>query len=122
MAPPSVLIVDDHAGFRTMARVMLDGDGFVVVGEAGDGREAERLAAKALPDIVLLDIQLPDVDGFEVAYRLLAHAEPPAVVLVSTRDAADYGHRISASGAIGFIQKGRLSGDTLRATLAGARR
>lgn len=122
MHQPSVLIVDDHAGFRGMARVMLEGSGFDVVGEAGDGAEAERLSAAEQPDVVLLDIQLPGADGFEVARRLLALAEPPVIVLVSTRDAADYGPRIGASGAAGFIHKARLSGDTLRATLAGSRR
>ena len=117
--PPSVLIVDDHPGFRSMARVMLEAGGFVVVGEAGEGVEAYRLATDLRPDVVLLDIQLPGVDGFGVAQRLLALPAPPAVVLISTRDAADYGARIDASGAIGFINKARLSGDTLRATLAG---
>ena len=117
--PRSVLIVDDHSGFRTMARAALEAEGFDVVGEAGDGREADRMAADMRPDVVLLDVQLPDVDGFVVARRLLARAEPPVVVLISTRDAADYGARIATSGAAGFIQKARLSGDTLRATLAG---
>ena len=122
MARPSVLIVDDHAGFRGMARAMLEAGGFEVIGEAGDGREGERLNAVVRPDVVLLDIQLPDADGFTVARRLLAGDHPPAVVLVSTRDQGDYGHRISTSGAAGFIHKARLSGDTLRATLAGSRR
>jgi len=122
MTQLSVLIVDDHAGFRSMARAILENDGFAVVGEAGDGREAEQLVAAARPDVVLLDIQLPDVDGFEVARRLLARSDPPTVVLVSTRDAADYGRRISTCGAAGFIHKARLSGATLRATLAGPRR
>ena len=122
MIRPSVLIVDDHAGFRGMARVMLESGGFVVVGEAGNGREAEIVAAATLPDVVLLDIQLPDADGFEVARRLLEHRDAPAVVFISTRDAADYGSRLTTSGAVGFIHKARLSGDTLRATLAGPRR
>ena len=122
MTRPSVLIVDDHAGFRGMARAMLEAGGFDVIGEAGDGREGERLSAVIQPDVVLLDIQLPDGDGFAVARRLLAGERPPAVVLVSTRDPGDYGHRISTSGAAGFIHKARLSGDTLRATLAGSRR
>lgn len=122
MKQPSVLIVDDHPGFRGMARAMLEGSGFVVVAEAGDAAQAEVLFAAERPEVVLLDIQLPDVDGFEVARRLLALADPPAIVLVSTRDADDYGHRIGASGVAGFIHKARLSGDTLRATLAGPRR
>ncbi len=114
---PSVLIVDDHAGFRAMARAMLEADGFHVVGEGDDGGSALRLARTLRPDVVLLDVQLPDVDGFEVSRAVLA-AAPVRVVLISTRDARDYGQRVESSGAAGFIQKGRLSGDTLRAALA----
>jgi DNA-binding NarL/FixJ family response regulator len=113
-----VLIVDDHPGFRAMARTMLEADGFDVVGEAPNGREALRLAAILRPDVVLLDVQLPDIDGFGVARALLVTSSAPQVVLVSTREAIDYGARIARSGASGFIQKARLSGTTLRATLA----
>ena len=115
---PSLLIVDDHPGFRSMARAMLQADGFDVVGEAADGREAIRIARALRPDIVLLDVQLPDTDGFAVARGLLGDARAPRVVLISTRDAADYGQRVAASGAIAFIEKARLSGGTLRAALA----
>jgi DNA-binding NarL/FixJ family response regulator len=120
--PTTVLIVDDHPAFREMARAMIQGDGFEVIGEAGDGIQARALAVATRPDVVLLDIQLPGEDGFEVAGRLLAVADPPLVVLISTRDARDFGPRVRASGAIGFIDKARLTGDTLRATLAGSRR
>lgn len=118
----TLLIVDDHAGFRTMARDALDGRGFEVVGEAADGNGALRAVAALRPMAVLLDVRLPDIDGFEVATRLRSAAWAPDVVLVSTRDAADYGRRISASGAIGFITKSRLSTDTLLATLWGERK
>jgi len=118
----SVLIVDDHAGFRSMARAMLEAGGFDVVGEAADGSEARALAASARPEVVLLDIHLPGSDGFAIASVLLAAPEPPRIVLISTRDAADFGPRVERSGAVGFIHKARLSGDTLRATLAGSRR
>jgi len=117
MNRPSVLIVDDHAGFRAMARELLSSHGFNVVGEAVDGRDAIRAAADLHPSVVILDIRLPDLDGFEVTRRLLAHPPGPGVILVSTRDAADYGRRIATSGALGFIPKSRLSGDTLSAIL-----
>jgi DNA-binding NarL/FixJ family response regulator len=118
----SILIVDDHPGFRGMARAVLEAAGFTVIGEAGDGVVADSASRALRPDVVLLDIQLPGADGFDVAARLLAVSDPPVVVLISTRDASDYGPRIGSSGAAGFIPKGRLSGDTLRATLAGSRR
>jgi DNA-binding NarL/FixJ family response regulator len=80
-----VLIVDDHARFRALARLLLVADGFDVVGEAGDGAQA-LVAARALhPDVVLLDVQLPDEDGFAVAGTLAARRPAPAVVLVSSR-------------------------------------
>src|SRR4051794_15342090 len=83
----TVLIVDDHAGFRTWAAAVLRGEGYDVIGEAGDGRSAVASADALRPDIVLLDVQLPDVDGFEVARRLRTSAA--AVVLTSTRDGLD---------------------------------
>jgi DNA-binding NarL/FixJ family response regulator len=111
----TVLIVDDHPGFRERARALLESEGFLVVGEAGDGAGAVARAAEIGPDVVLLDVQLPDVDGFEVARQLGATAGGPAVVLVSSRDAADYGDLISSCGARGFVPKGELSGDAVRA-------
>jgi len=117
MQAVTLLIVDDHAGFRAMAREALDGRGFAVVGEAADGHGALRAVEELRPMVVLLDVRLPDLDGFEVAARLRSADSAPDVVLVSTREAADYGRRVLASGAIGFITKSRLSGDTLRATL-----
>ena len=117
MTRPSVLIVDDHPGFRTQAGELLAAAGFDVIGEAVDGRTAIEATSHDHPTVVLLDIQLPDLDGFEVAERLLAQPDPPLVVLVSTREASDYGRRITRSGALGFITKSRLSGDTLRGML-----
>jgi DNA-binding NarL/FixJ family response regulator len=116
----SVLIVDDHPGFRARARALLEREGYVVVGEAPDGRSAIAAAADVRPDLVLLDILLPDINGFEVT-RALRRLDPrPAVVLVSTRDASDYGRRIERSGADGFISKVELSGETLRAAVSAA--
>jgi DNA-binding NarL/FixJ family response regulator len=114
----TVLIVDDHPSFRTTARALLEAEGFDVVGEAVDGAEALALFAELKPEIVLLDVQLPDLDGFEIASRLCSNGHAPAVVLVSSRDAADYGDLIPACGARGFIPKAELSGASIRALIA----
>jgi DNA-binding NarL/FixJ family response regulator len=113
---PTVLIVDDHSEFRSAARAMLDAEGFDVVGEAEDGASALAEVARLRPSIVLLDIQLPDVDGFVVAERLLADAGP-AVVLISSRDRSSYRKRLAESTAQAFIPKSELSGAALSALL-----
>jgi DNA-binding NarL/FixJ family response regulator len=113
----SVLIVDDHDGFRAFARALLGSEGFEVVGEAEDGASALRSVEELGPDLVLLDVQLPDFDGFEVAARLAAVEDPPAVVLVSTRHAISYRRRLAETSARGFISKGDLSGAALAAVL-----
>lgn len=115
------LIVDDHAGFRELARAMLESDGFNVVGEAADGVSALAAVAREHPDVVLLDVQLPDIDGFEVLARLRHEAVPgdvPDVVLVSSRDANVYGERIWNSGARGFIHKVDLSSAALHEAIS----
>jgi DNA-binding NarL/FixJ family response regulator len=111
----NVLIVDDHPGFRTQARALLEADGFEVVGEAVDGASALDAAAQLGPQLVLLDVHLPDLDGFEVASRLTGGDGAPAVVLVSSRDGSDFGPLVGQSGAKGFIPKAELSGAALRA-------
>jgi DNA-binding NarL/FixJ family response regulator len=103
-----VLIVDDHEPFRAIARQLLEAAGYVVAGEAADGAEAVAAVAAEVPDAVLLDVQLPDRDGFSIATELTAHGGP-VVVLVSSREAEDYGRRIAACGARGFIAKRQLS-------------
>jgi DNA-binding NarL/FixJ family response regulator len=113
----TVLIVDDHAGFREHASELLASAGFVVVAVAADGRSACELAGRFDPTVVLLDVQLPDIDGFAVSREIVDGPSASVVVLVSTRDAADYGKRPADCGAVGFISKSRLSGDTLRAIL-----
>jgi two-component system, NarL family, nitrate/nitrite response regulator NarL len=113
----TVLIVDDHDGFRTQARALLDAAGYEVVGEAGDGSTGVVEAARLQPDLVLLDVQLPDVSGFEVARRLREDRDRAAIVMISSRDRSDYGARIERSGADGFISKGELSANALRAIL-----
>jgi DNA-binding NarL/FixJ family response regulator len=115
---PTVLIVDDHPSFRASARALLEAEGFVVVGEAENGVQALRVAKETRPDVVLLDVQLPDFDGFEVASRLTANGSSALVVLTSSRDGSDFGHLVPDSGARGFIPKAELSGEALTALIA----
>jgi len=118
----SVLIVDDHDGFRTQARRFLAAAGYEVVGEAGDGSSGLRQATLLVPELVLLDVQLPDMSGFEVARILHEQPGAPTVILISSRDRSDYGARVRDSGADGFISKGELSAAALREILqAGTR-
>jgi two-component system nitrate/nitrite response regulator NarL len=112
-----VLIVDDHAGFRSIARRLLQTGGYDVVGEAHDGSSALAAARALQPDLVLLDIQLPDVDGCQVARWLTAQHDSPAVILVSSREASDYGPRLQACGARGFLSKAELTHTSLAAVL-----
>jgi len=110
------LIVDDNASFRRTARALLECEGWEVVEAetAGDGvRSARELAS----EYVLLDVQLPDFDGFEAAERLARLDPPPAVILTSSRDGSDYGSLIATSAIRGFIPKGELSGEAIRALL-----
>ena len=109
------LVVDDHAGFRAAARRLLESEGWEVVGEAWDGASALDAAATLRPDVVLLDIGLPDVDGFAVAEGLAAGSAD--VVLVSSRDPEAFAARISASPVRGFIAKADLDGASLRGLL-----
>ena len=118
--PATVLIVDDHAAFRSVARRLLQSAGYEVVGEAADGQSALDAARRLHPQLVLLDIQLPDLDGCEVSRQLTAHLDAPAVVLISTRSSADYGPRILACGALGFVEKNHLSAATLGSLLGGS--
>jgi DNA-binding NarL/FixJ family response regulator len=113
----TVLIVDDHQGFRASARKVLELDGFDVVGEAADGASALALARELEPELVLLDVALPDTSGFEVAEQLVG--VPPQVILISSRERQDYGERVRRSGALGFVSKDRLSGAALHALLDG---
>jgi DNA-binding NarL/FixJ family response regulator len=114
----TVLIVDDHEDYRRSASALLEAEGFVVVGEAADGAAAIEAAERLRPDVVLLDIQLPDVDGLRVAERLAGTPDPPDVVLISSRDAAAYGGRLDAVRARGFIAKRELSGAALAALVS----
>lgn len=114
----TVVIVDDHVGFRRFARAMLEAEGFDVVGEADDGQTAVRAVRRLTPDVVLLDVALPDIDGFEVCARVSgSDGSGPAVVLTSSRDASTFGGKVTASSARGFIPKADLTGAALSAVL-----
>jgi CheY-like chemotaxis protein len=104
-----VLIVDDHPAFRAAARRLLELEGYDVVGEAEDGLSAIAAARALRPDFILLDVQLPDLDGFEVCQQLSGDENPPAVVLTSSRDRSDYGPCLATSPASGFLPKAELS-------------
>jgi len=116
----SVVIVDDHESFRAQARSLLVSAGYDVIGEAADGEAGVVAAVELRPDIVLLDVQLPDITGLEVARRIHEAPDPPAIILISSREASDYGTGIDRSGAVGFISKAELSAGTLEAVLQGA--
>jgi DNA-binding NarL/FixJ family response regulator len=109
----TVLIIDDHAAFRQAARAVLEIDGYEVVGEAADAASGLCECRRVTPDIVLLDVGLPDESGVDLAARLTVEPDPPAVVLVSSRDRADMGPLIERSGARGFIPKAELSAAAL---------
>ena len=113
----TVLIVDDHASFRSTARLLLEAEGYDVVGEAADGAAGLRAAGELHPNLVLLDVHLPDLDGFDVAARLTGQNGAPRVVLTSSREAADFGPLVGRSGASGFVPKNELSGEALAAIL-----
>ena len=114
----TILIVEDHPSFLAVARFLLETDGFVVVGVATDGASAVRETLRVSPEIVLLDVSLPDMDGFEVASQLRAAGAASRIVFTSSRDGSDYGSQITDSGGSGFIAKAELSGEGLRALLA----
>jgi DNA-binding NarL/FixJ family response regulator len=113
----TVLIVDDHPGFRAMARLVLQEAGFDVVGEAGDGRSALASARALRPAVVLLDVNLPDLEGFAVAAELAREREAPTVVMTSSRDGRDLEPLLRASAVAGFVPKERLSPAALRELL-----
>ena len=113
----TVLIVDDHEAFRQSARRLLEAEGFDVVGEAPDGTTALQCARDMKPDVVVLDVQLPDLDGFEVASRMTSNDGAPVVVLTSSRDWSDSAALMERCGARGFVPKAELSGEALAALL-----
>ena len=115
----TLLLVDDHEAFRSFVSSLLQGDHLEVAGVAEDGESALHAVETLRPDVVLLDIQLPGIDGFEVAARLAAVVRPPAVVLTSTRDASDFGSRLRDAPVLGFVPKQELSVTAIVALLDG---
>src|SRR4051812_17090447 len=114
-----VLIVDDHPSFRASARLMLEAGGYDVVGEAADGAEAIASAARLEPELVLLDVQLPDTDGFEIVDELLGSSgRTTQVVLISSHDSTDLAEALEASGASGFVAKSELTAEAITSLIA----
>jgi DNA-binding NarL/FixJ family response regulator len=114
----TVLLVDDHPSFRASARAILESGGFEVVGEAEDGESAIAAMLELRPEVILLDVQLADMDGFDVC-RVIEQLDgaEPAVILVSSRDMSDYGDLITSSCARGFVPKADLSSEAVAALL-----
>jgi DNA-binding NarL/FixJ family response regulator len=119
--PQTVLIVDDHAGFRGFARRLLEAGGYRVVGEAGDGASALAVVEELRPELVLLDVLLPDTDGFAVAELLAENGVGSVVVLTSSREASEFAERLESSCARGFVRKDELSGPALASVTAAER-
>jgi DNA-binding NarL/FixJ family response regulator len=109
----TVLLVDDHPSFRSAARALLQAAGYEVVGEAEDGASAIEAAERLRPNVVLLDVRLPDLDGFEVGRRLAAGEQPPIIVLTSSHAVSSFRRRLDANPSFGFIPKSELSGEAL---------
>lgn len=116
-----MLIVDDHPGFRSFVSELLDGPLLSVVATAADGESAIAAVTEHRPDVVLLDVQLPGVGGFEVASRIADLSNPPPVILTSTRDADDFGSRLESARVIGFLPKQDLSAAAVAELLKGYR-
>ena len=114
----TILIVDDHPSFRASARVVLESDGFDVIGEAADGASAISECCRLQPNVVLLDVQLPDIDGFDVCQQITAHNGHPIVIMTSSRDSSDFGPLVTTSGACGFVPKAELSGERVQELLS----
>jgi DNA-binding response OmpR family regulator len=117
--PPRIVIVDDDPAFLATVRVVLEAEGFDVVGEALTGLDGVAVATELDPDLVLVDVNLPDIDGFEVVDRLADRDGAPPVVLTSIRSAVDFGGLIETSGARAFVTKADISGEALAGFLEG---
>jgi DNA-binding response OmpR family regulator len=110
---PRIVIVDDDPSFLATVRLLLEEQGFAVVGEALNGLDGVAAATELRPDIVLVDVTLPDIDGFEVVKRLASGDGAPPVVLTSIRSAGDFGSLIETSRARAFIAKADITGEAL---------
>lgn len=116
---PRIVIVDDDPSFLETVRLLLEAEGFVVVGEALNGLDGVAAATELDPDLVLVDVTLPDIDGFEVVERLARDEGAPPVVLTSIRSAQDFGNLVQRSRARGFITKADITGEALTGFLEG---
>ena len=117
----TVVIVDDNEAFRERTRTLLDAEGYLVIGDAGDGAGGLRLLRELKPDLALLDVQLPDTDGFTLAERARAPDGNTSIIIISTREAQDYAGSVARCGALGFVSKSELCGGALRKILDGPR-
>jgi DNA-binding NarL/FixJ family response regulator len=108
-----LLIVDDNPDFCRFARRLLETEGYEVVGVAGDAAHALAVAEDVAPEVVLLDVNLPDASGFELAARFARERPGVAMVLTSTRGGAEFDRLAASCGARGFVPKDRLSGAEL---------
>lgn len=114
MADVRVLIVDDQLPFRTASRMVVEmTEGFAVAGEAVNGEEGVAMTEDLKPDLVLMDVQMPGIDGLEATRRIAALADPPHVVVMSTHESGDYAETALAAGAFAFIPKSEFSMDAL---------
>jgi DNA-binding NarL/FixJ family response regulator len=113
----SVLIIDDHSGFRAQARRVLESEGYLVIGEAEDCSSGLEAARRLHPELALVDVYLPDGDGFGLASSLAVLSDPPTVILISSHDGAELEHCVSASEARGFVSKAELSRDAIEELL-----
>jgi CheY-like chemotaxis protein len=114
-----VLVVDDQETFRrAMSAVVDETEGFIVVGSAGSGEESLAMATELLPDLVLMDVNLPGIDGIEAARRLRAGPRPPVVILLSTYDEDQFD--LAGSGAASYIAKAAFGPDRLSEAWAAA--
>ena len=117
-----VLIVDDQPPFRDASRMVVEmTDGFEVAGEAENGEQGVELAANLKPDLVLMDVQMPGIDGLEATRRITSVDDPPQVLVMSTHESGDYDASAIAAGAFGFIPKSQFSMDALEETWAAIR-
>lgn len=120
MADVRVLIVDDQLPFREASRMVVEmTDGFEVAGEAANGEEAVELAADLRPDLVLMDVQMPGIDGLDATRRIMSSDDPPHVLVMSTHESGSYEEPALAAGAIGFLPKSMFSMDALEEIWAG---
>ena len=116
-----VLIVDDQLPFREASRMVVEmTDGFEVVGEAENGEDAVAMAADLRPDLVLMDVQMPGIDGLEATRRIMGLDSPPRVLVMSTHESGSYEAPALAAGAIAFIPKSEFSMDALEESWAAA--